>query len=72
MVCHTSVVNMELGSGVDVSSVYVHFVICYILFGVTGIPQIYCQLQWEVQGRCIGQYMCILLYVKVIWCNSIA
>ena len=33
-----------------------------------GIPYIYFQLEWGVH---VSQYMCMLLYVKLIWCNNI-
>ena len=42
---YRSIVNWS-GMGVDVCSVYVHSAICVHLFGVNGIPHIYCQLEW--------------------------
>ena len=49
-------------------SVYVHSAICEMLFEVmvfhTSI------FNWS-GGYMYPQYMCILLYVKLIWCNGI-
>ena len=40
---------------------YVKIILC------NAIPYIYFQLEW---GYIYAQYMCILIYVIVIWCNG--
>ena len=39
-----------------------------IYFSVVNIPYIYGQLEG---GTSVSSYMCILLYVKFIWCSGI-
>ena len=48
--------------------VYVHCAIC-VSYLCNGIAEIYCQLGWGRQMY--AQYMCIMLYVKLMLCNSI-
>ena len=40
-----------------------------ILFGVTLFHR--CSVNWSLGGQMYAQYMCIMLYVKFIWCNAI-
>ena len=66
MICATYGVQGVLSIGVlgiDISSVYVHscIVICCIFH----------RCNWS-GGYMYPQYMCILLYVIVIWCNGIS
>ena len=59
----------SIGVGVDVSSVYVHSAICdTYLVSWYSIDL----LSIGVVGYMYPQYMCILLYVIVIWCNGIS
>ena len=39
------------------------------LFGVTLFHR--CVVNWSLGGEMFPQYLCIMLYVKVIWCNGI-
>ena len=55
--------------GVDVSSVYVHSAVYVNLFGVIVFHRSI--VNWSGRGYMYPQYMCILLYVKLIWCNGI-
>ena len=57
MVFHRCIVNWEW-EGVDVSSVYVHSVICDTVFGVTVFHR--CIVKLEFEGYMYPQYMCIL------------
>ena len=59
---HTSMVNWR---GVYLPSVYVHF--CYMLHSLGVVVFHRCMVNW----RWGPWYMCILLYVKLLWCSSI-
>ena len=57
----------QLELRVHLPSVYVHSAICET-FWCSGIPYLYGQLE---RGNICHKYMCILLYVKLIWCSGI-
>ena len=50
----------------EVALVYVHFVLCE-----TYMVQWYFIDLWSIGGYICNGYMCILLYVKLIWCSVI-
>ena len=54
---------------VDVYSVHVHSAICDTYLGVMVFHRSI--VNWSWGWQMYPQYMCILLYVKVIWCNGI-
>ena len=66
MVFHRSLVDWRRGE-ISLPWVYVHFAIYEILCH-RGVAEIYCQLN-GVESVCHG-YICILLYVKIIWCSG--
>ena len=60
---------LSIGVGVDVLSVYVYSAICE-----TYLVQWYSIDLLSIgmrRGQMHPKYMCMLLYVKVIWCNGI-
>ena len=65
MVFQRSVLNW----GVHLPSVYVHSLYVKLIW-YSGFPEISAQL--EDGGYVCLRYMCILLYVKLIWCNVVA
>ena len=61
--------QLECGGRVDVSSVYVHSAICdTYLVSCYSIDV----LSIGMWGYMYPKYMCILLYITLIWCNSIS
>ena len=61
VVFHRCMVNWRRGALVDV-----HSAICE-----TYLVQCYSILLWLIRGYICPEYMCILLYVKLIWCSGI-
>ena len=42
----------------------------YETYLVYGFPEIYAQLEEGEMGSICHGYMCIVLYMKLIWCNG--
>ena len=70
MVLHKSIVDWRRGCGVSLPWVYVHSTICENCFGVVVLHRSIVDYR-GVRSICHA-YMCILLYIKHLWCSGVA